>query len=145
MSIKMMAFGLAALAIVSVVGIGYTHYRNVLADRATVVAERDALVVDNASLAASRDSYKEQSEALARAMNDMADAAIAAQNEVEDLNEKLRKHDIAKLAKAKPGLVERRINRGTADVFGMFAAATATGDDRGGSTAPDNPAAPQAD
>lgn len=145
MSIKMMAFGLAALAILSVVGVGYTHYRNVLAEREAALAERDLLVIENAGLVESRDAFKGQTEALQSAMVSMAIATGKAEQEVDQLNEKYRKHDLAKLAKAKPGLVERRINRGTADVLGMFVAATATSDNSGGGPAPDNPAAPVAD
>ena len=146
MSIKMMAFGLAALAILSVVGVGYTHYRNVLAEREAALAERDMLTIENAGLAASRDAFEEQAETLQEAMVDMTAAAAQAELEVDQLNETLRKHDLAKLAKAKPGLIERRINRGTADVLGMFVAATApAGDGSGGSSAEDNPAAPSAD
>ena len=145
MSIKMMAFGLAALAILSVVGVGATHYFNVLAEREAALAERDMLVIENAGLSASRDAFEEQAEALSAAMVDMAAAAAVAEKEVDQLNEKFRKHDLAKLAKAKPGLIERRINRGTANVLGMFVAATAPGDDHGGGAATDNAAEPVAD
>jgi len=145
MSIKAMAFGLAALAIVSVVGVGYAHYRNVLAERETALAERDMLVIQNAGLEASRDAFMEQAEAARAAMADMAYAAAEARQEVDDLNEKLRKHDLAALAKAKPGLIERRINRGTAGVLGMFERATAAGYGGGGSPAAGNPAASGAD
>lgn len=138
MSIKMMAFGLAALAILSVVGVGYTHYRNVLAERESALAERDQLAIANAGLEASRDAFRQQAESARRAMDDLTATAAEARIEVDNLNEKLRKHDLEKLAKAKPGLVERRINRGTAGVLGMFESATAPGNGGGGSPAPDN-------
>lgn len=145
MSIKMMAFGLAALAILSIVGVGYTHYRNVLAEREAALAERDLLVIENAGLAASRDAFEEQAEALSAAMNEMVDVAVEAEDEVERLHEMFRKHDMAKLTKGRAGMLTTRINRGTAAVLGMFVDATAASDDSGGEPAADNPAAPGAD
>ena len=144
-NIKMILIGLAALAIVTTIGIGANHYFSVLTEREAALAERDLLVIENAGLVGSRDAYKEQTKAMSAAMTDMTSAAVRAEQEVDQLNEKFRKHDLAKLAKAKPGLVERRINRGTAAVLGMFDAATAPGYDSGGGAAPDNPAAPGAD
>jgi hypothetical protein len=58
-------------------------------------------------------------------MNDMADETIAAEMELERLQDVQRSHDLEALAKARPGLIERRINDGTARVFGMFEDATA--------------------
>jgi hypothetical protein len=43
-----------------------------------------------------------------------------AANRVNDLVEKLARHDLGVLAAARPGLIETRINRGTRDIFRCF-------------------------
>lgn len=53
-------------------------------------------------------------------LQELADERAAASKTITELREKLRKHDLANLARAKPGLVERRVNRGTADALRMF-------------------------
>ena len=144
-NIKMVLIALAALAIVTTIGIGANHYFSVLAEREAALAERDLLTIENAGLVASRDAFEKQAEALSAAMNEMVDVATEAESEVERLNALFRKHDMAKLTKGRAGMLTTRINRGTATVLGMFDAATAPGYDSGGSPAPDNPAAPSAD
>lgn len=43
-----------------------------------------------------------------------------ARKKVSDLEAKLEGHDLEKIAVAKPGLLERRVQAGTAEVFGEF-------------------------
>jgi len=125
--IKLALLGLGALAVVTAIGFGYMHYRNVLSERDAALAARDQLTIANAELSQGLESYKAQAEAASQAMSEMADTANAANDEVERLNALFREHDLETLAKKKPGLIERRINRGTARVFGMFETETAAG------------------
>jgi len=43
---------------------------------------------------------------------------------------KLRKHDLSRLSQLKPGLVERRINNGTKQLFESFESITALPDNK---------------
>jgi len=142
MSIKLMLFGLGAVAIATVVGTGYLHYQSILRDRDAALADRDRLTLENAELAEGMDLYRRQAEAASEAMVDMADAADAANDEVERLNALFREHDFGRLTKAKPGQLERRINRGTDRILELFEQATATDASGGGTAAPDRPSAP---
>jgi hypothetical protein len=141
--------GTLKLALVGVIiagaGVAFIYVKSLQADRDAAYQERDLLVIENAGLAASRDAFKKQADDTRAAMNDLAAANAAAEKEVDELNEKIRKHDLAKLAKAKPVLVERRINRGTAAVFELFVEATSPGDADGTGPAMDSPAKPEAD
>jgi len=145
MNIKLILAGLAAAAIVTTITFGYTHYRNVLAEREALAAELNLKIIENAEIAESRDAYQKHAEQLAIALMENTDVAQAAQREVDQLNEKLAKHDLEKLARAKPRLVERIVNRGTIDVFRMFEQATATDPGDSGAAAADSPAEAEAD
>ena len=50
----------------------------------------------------------------------LADKARIARGEVEELKSKFKKHDLGRLSSAKPGLIERIINRGTKKVWTDF-------------------------
>ena len=50
-------------------------------------------------------------------MQDMADAQTEANEQSRRLNDVLGKHDLEALSLAKPGLIERTINRASRDVF----------------------------
>jgi hypothetical protein len=47
----------------------------------------------------------------------LADVNNQIQKERDEYLSIFRKHDLTKLARAKPGLIETRINKGTAEVF----------------------------
>ncbi len=77
------------------------------------------------------------------AVSDMMDIQRDANAETRRLNDLFAKHDIGRLALAKPGQIERIVNSGTADVFGVLMDETArgglrgvrdTGDSEGGSS-----------
>jgi len=84
----------------------------------------DQLVMNNVALQAAA----EQNEATIRSMESQMAAQIAQIGALSDVNNQIqkerdeylsifRKHDLTKLARAKPGLIETRINKGTAEVF----------------------------
>jgi hypothetical protein len=54
----------------------------------------------------------------------LADKARIARGEVEELKAKFKEHDLGRLSSAKPGLIERIINRGTKKVWTDFESLT---------------------
>ena len=44
----------------------------------------------------------------------------------DELNEKLREHNLTKLSAAKPGLIEKRVNEATSKIFKELETITAT-------------------
>lgn len=64
-------------------------------------------------------------------LENLVEAQKEANAHARKLDKVLSRHDLDTLAKAKPGLIERRINSGTADVFRMFESATGGGQDSG--------------
>ncbi len=129
--IKLIAVALAVVTIVTVAGLGYHHYTGVLSDLQMVQSALSLERVRSKEMTEARDSWQEQAEVLSKAAEDMAEVSIAAEEEVERLRDVQRKHDLGALAAEKPGLIQRRINDGTARVFMQFEQATgASGADR---------------
>jgi hypothetical protein len=116
---------LAALA-VAIAG-AYWHYTTVKGERDAAIAQVGALQVANE---VQRSTIKDQeaaienwAEAQARmqaTLDALATAQVEANATARRLNNVLSKHDLHALSLAKPGLIERRINSGTADVLRMF-------------------------
>lgn len=84
----------------------------------------DQLTVNNVALQAAA----EQNEATIRSMESQMAAQVAQISQLTNLNSQIqkerddylsifRRHDLTKLARAKPGLIETRINRGTQEAF----------------------------
>jgi hypothetical protein len=115
---------LIGITVVAAMLLAYNHYNNVLHELAGVRQELTIKQIETEIFKEAKESYRLQAESLSHAMNDMVDETIAAEMELERLQDVQRSHDIEALAKARPGLIERRINDGTARVFGMFEDAT---------------------
>ena len=62
---------------------------------------------------------------LQRALAEQKVVQLEARTETEALNETFREHDLTRLAAAKPGLIERAINRGTARIHRLLVCASA--------------------
>ena len=118
-------------ALVAAAGLFYWHYTTVKSERDAALAQVGALQVENKVQDATIDALEaniKEWEAAQERMQATLDALATAQTEAtaqqRKLNDVLSKHDLSALSVAKPGLLERRINRGTADVFRMFECAT---------------------
>ena len=108
-----------------------------------VVAERDAAInkaaalqvakeVQDATIAAQKDAiarWKEAERRMQETLEELAKAQQDAAQYQKELNDVLSKHDLDRLSEGKPGMLERRINRGTARVLRMFEHATDGGRD----------------
>ena len=69
--------------------------------------------------------WKAAHEDLQQKLAEQKVAQQEARAETEKLNETFREHDLTRLAAAKPGLVERAINRGTARIHRLLVCASA--------------------
>lgn len=125
---------LASLAVAA--GLFYWHYTDVKAQRDVALATvgamevaktvQDATIVDQRSAIASWAKHQVQMQTTLKAM---ANAQVESGKAARRLNDVLAKHNLTKLSLAKPKLIERRINSGTADIIRMLNAATATSND----------------
>lgn len=119
---------MALLAAVAVAVAGaYWHYTVVKGERDLALQQVGALQVANQVQTA---TIKDQEQAIANwaeaqermqaTLDALATAQVEANSTARRLNDVLSKHDLHALSLAKPGLIERRINSGTADVLGLF-------------------------
>lgn len=76
--------------------------------------------------------WKDQIDEFQDTISEMVDTQQSATAETRRLNDIFTKHDLNRLSLAKPGLVQRRVNSGTADVLGMFESETAGDQNRTG-------------
>ncbi len=124
---------LAALAVA--VGGAYWHYTVVKGERDAAMAQVGALevvtTVQRATIhdqEAAIDDWVIAQKRMQATLDAMAQAQVKANEEARRLNDVLSKHDLHALSLAKPGLVERRINSGTARILGMFESESAGAD-----------------
>ena len=112
---------------------GYYYYKDTQA-RIAILTENSAKLEQAAStqkqtietLVADAEKYQELNKELNSKLN-------AAHDYKNTLIDKLRKHNLAKLSMKKPGLVEKKINRGTKKLFESF-------EKLSGAKSPDSPA-----
>jgi hypothetical protein len=135
MGLKVALLGVLAVAI----GGAYWHYTVVKGERDAAIALVGALQVADtvqketiSTLEGVNKEWKTSLEEFQDTLDAVADNQIEANEHARRLNDVLSKHDLERLSLAKPGLIERRINRGSADILGMFESATARGSDRPG-------------
>jgi FtsZ-binding cell division protein ZapB len=73
--------------------------------------------------------WKQRESALKSTLTKLIRAKERAEAENRRLNNVFSAHDLKELSYAKPGLIERRINDGTAAMFGMFERETSRSED----------------
>jgi len=127
-------------ALVVAAGLFYWHYTTVKSERDAALTRVGQLQVAHevqqatiTGLEEAIGDWKAQADRFQKTLDAMADAQVEANSQARKLNDVLSKHDLAALSLAKPGLVERRINSGSADVLGLFESATAGSKDQPGS------------
>lgn len=136
-STRLALWGILALAVATIIGLSYRHYSNLVEANARLrenqVQVEGALDRANQSTRRAVEAAEkwERYEAERKALEERTDELDRAAGEHgRRLREKFDDHDLEGLAKASPGLVERRVNDGTADVLRLLESATR--DDRGG-------------
>ena len=123
---------MAMLAAVAVaVAMFYWHYTVVKGERDAAMAQVGALQVANSvqvstihSLESVVEEWAAQASQMQETLGAMQEAQVEANKHQRRIADVLGKHDMEVLALGKPVLVERVINRGTADVFSMFESVT---------------------
>jgi hypothetical protein len=126
---------LAALAVV--VGLGIWYVTSLKSERDMAIARSGALetanTVQQSTIEHQVEAISEWAESQARVQRNLdrlSEAQEEANSEARRLNDVLSKHNLTELSKAKPGLIERRINRGTTNVFRMFESETSRSSDQ---------------
>lgn len=127
---------IAVLLIVGLLTAGYFHYKGLVANLKTL--EANAVKMDLAVeiqhktigvFKKSIDSWETSQNELIAQMEELKNVSEQAAAERGRLGKIFAKHNIAKLAARKPGLIEKRINRGTAHALSLFECATQGGID----------------
>lgn len=126
-------------AVVIAMGGFYWHYTSVKQERNDALALVGAMEVAKAtqdatikSLEGAITEWADQAKKMQATLEELSRVQQEATAQQRRLNDVLGKHDLERLSEAKPVLIERRINSGTADVFRMFECATGGCDDGSG-------------
>jgi len=109
-------------------GAGYMYHTTVVSQKDAIIArlEGNAVILkENAakleaafeSEAAARQRSEENLKVQLQAVNDLTEKNTTMQAEMDDYLSIFKRHDLTRLARAKPGLIEPRINKGTKEVF----------------------------
>jgi hypothetical protein len=144
--------GLLAILGVSIAAAGtvlWQHYSGLVDAKAALTAEAATLKSDlagekarSASLTREIDRWDRAAAVQAQALQVLAQVQAQAQAPKKELSDVQSKHDLAALARRKPGLVEGRVNAGTARAFRMLERASgvpATADAPAASPSPAGP------
>jgi hypothetical protein len=117
------------LPLLAVVGAGaYGYHTLEIGKRETTIAqlEKNNVVLKENSLrletaleteTASREQAEKNLKVQLEAVGKLTEANTAMQEEMDDYLSIFKRHDLTKLARVKPGLIEPRINNGTKKVF----------------------------
>lgn len=130
-STKLIAAGVVVAIVGGAVWLGYKHYTGMQEEIQRLQVERAELRASNAlqkdAIDRQGDALKEwqaNQEKLVKQMQDLKDVTERSSKEVKRLNDIFAKHDLGKLSKHKPGLIEKRINSGTAGALRMLECST---------------------
>jgi len=109
-------------------GAGYAYHTTIVSQKEAVIARLEANAVtlkENAvrletafeTEKAARERSEQNLQAQLQAVGELTEKNNAMQAEMDDYLSIFKRHDMTRLARAKPGLIEPRINNGTKDVF----------------------------
>jgi regulator of replication initiation timing len=128
---KIGAFGLGALAIGIIVFLGYKHYTNIIEENKTLTVNNQKLEqgieLQNEIIEKQIDSIKEWQayrRSLFQVLEDIRQSQIESKQETKRLSKLFSEHNFENLTNKKPGLIERRINRGTDRIFSLLECAS---------------------
>lgn len=140
---KLGAGALIGVALVTAIVLSYSHYSGLVDAKAELTAQVATLEQGKAAEKARADALelaidkwddaaKDQVAALDRFSNAQREAGETSRK----LTDVLSKHDLGALARSKPGLVENRVNAGTADAFRLLEQSTGRDPTGGAQAAP---------
>lgn len=140
---KIGAGALIGVALVTAIALSYRHYTGLVDDKAELTAKVGALEQDVAREKARADAFKltidkwdEAAAVQADALDQFSNAQREAGETTRKLTDVLSKHDLGALARSKPGLIQTRINAGTADAFRLLEQSTGAAPAGGAQAAP---------
>lgn len=114
--------------ILLIAGAGYAYHTTVVSQKEAIIARLEGNAVtlkENAmrletafeSEKAARERSENNLQAQLQAVGKLTEKNTAMQAEMDDYLSIFKRHNLTKLARAKPGLIEPRINNGTQEVF----------------------------
>lgn len=114
--------------ILLIAGAGYAYHTTVVSQKEAIIARLEGNAVtlkENAmrletafeSEKAARERSENNLQAQLQAVGELTEKNTAMQAEMDDYLSIFKRHNLTKLARAKPGLIEPRINNGTQEVF----------------------------
>lgn len=134
---------LIGVALVTAIALSYRHYTGLIDDKATLTEQVGTLKQDVAREKARADAFKltidkwdEAAAKQAEALDRFSTAQREAGETTRKLTDVLSKHDLGALARSKPGLIQTRINAGTADAFRLLEQSTGAAPTGGAQAAP---------
>ena len=114
------------LVVLSGVGYGALSYYNDTQERLATLRDNNAkLEVANKSKEEALKTIQSNVEKTNKLNKELQGRLQDAEVYQDDLRKKLQKHDLTRLSEKKPGLVEKKINEGTQELFNDFESITA--------------------
>lgn len=148
---KWIIAGIAALAVGTIITLAWNHYTGLLETVTTLEKEKTQLLL---TVAIEKETNEIQAEALLEwqqsatdwkaQTEEMSRVAQQATAESRRLNAIFAEHDLTRLSLAKPRLIERRLNSGTARVGRLLVCATTPGCESNSGSPPPNQTDPPA-
>jgi hypothetical protein len=127
MGIKFALYGMLALAVVTIISLGYVHYIGLVEDNARLRENEVKLMAAietqkgaTAAAMAALSEWKTSREELTKRLDEMASLQVAASEQARKLNDLFAKHDLSKLVLERPAALERRINSGSAAILRLL-------------------------
>ena len=114
--------------VILLAGAGYAYHTTIVSQKDAVIARLEANAVtlkENAMRLetafereqAARERSEQNLQSQLKAVGDLTEKNNAMQQEMDGYLSIFKRHDMTRLARAKPGLIEPRINKGTQAVF----------------------------
>lgn len=130
--LKIGIYGLATLAVTTTIGLGYWRYTSILSEREALRADKirleTAVEVQQQTIAAQGEAiaeWEESQQNLLAVIEEMQAVQRAAGEESRRLRNVFERYDLEVLSLRRPGLIERRIDAGTARINCLLEHATA--------------------
>ncbi|URA07016.1 hypothetical protein P9A47_gp48 [Xanthomonas phage Elanor] len=140
---------LIGVALVTTIALSYRHYDGLVQDKADLTAKVGTLEQDVAREKSRADAFErtidkwdEAAGIQAAALDRFSTVQRDAGETTRKLTDVLSKHDLGALARSKPGLIQTRVNAGTADAFRLLEQSTQGAAAGGAQAAPTSRAAP---
>lgn len=115
---------IGGIAIVAIAAAGFLYVQNLRSEIDTLEARSAVLSASNQTLEQTLDETVEARERQSERVSTLQQRLQESEQESNELRRILLDHDLTNLALNKPGLIERRVNDATQDVFDSFESIT---------------------